>query len=241
MRTSGRATQSRNSCHGAFVPPRIVKIERRSIFYFQSSLPGQAVGALGWLPPKISLSESLSCLPALNFAERLAVIWIDSPVFGLRPVRACRVETENVPKPEMFTRSPCLSALMTSSSTMLTALSASPLFSPSLLAKPSIKSALVMSSLPRTGHLAGVNIKIGRPPTSAGRPLRAARPDVVQLNLQLNFPHQPQERLGLGVGETVASSSSPSVSSGFSSPSTEKTGARSLGLKNESGSVSTSA
>ena len=64
----------------------------------------EAAGA----PSNPSFSESLSCLPGLNFAERLAEIWIDSPVLGLRPVRAWRSETEKVPKPEMFTRSPCL-------------------------------------------------------------------------------------------------------------------------------------
>src|SRR6266852_2288031 len=155
---------------------------------------GRVRQALGWLPPDISLSEYLSCLPAFNFAERLAVLWIDSPVFGLRPVRACRVETENVPKPEMFTRSPCLSALMTSSSTMLTALSASPLFSPSLLAKPSIKSALVMSSLPRTRHLAGVNIKIGRPPTAGGPAgCRTAK-------FAAKFPPPASGKIGVGSG-----------------------------------------
>jgi len=68
-------------------------------------VPDYAAGALGCGDPSMSLRESLSCLPALNLAERLAEIWIDSPVFGLRPVRAWRVETENVPKPEMLTLS----------------------------------------------------------------------------------------------------------------------------------------
>ena len=57
-------------------------------------------------PSNPSFSESLSCLPGLNFAERLAEIWIDSPVLGFRPVRAWRSDTEKVPKPEMFTRCP---------------------------------------------------------------------------------------------------------------------------------------
>ena len=52
------------------------------------------------------MSESLSVLPALNFADLEAAIWMVSPVLGLRPARALRAETANVPKPEMFTLSP---------------------------------------------------------------------------------------------------------------------------------------
>src|SRR5712672_1643646 len=74
-------------------------------------------GALdGSLAAGVPFSDSFSCLPGLNLADRLAEISMDSPVLGLRPVRASRVETANVPKPEMFTRSPALSAVMISSS-----------------------------------------------------------------------------------------------------------------------------
>jgi hypothetical protein len=45
----------------------------------------EAAGGAAVIP---SLSESLSCLPGLNLADRLAAISIDAPVLGLRPVRA---------------------------------------------------------------------------------------------------------------------------------------------------------
>src|SRR5881396_866178 len=57
-------------------------------------------------PRACQLSWSLSVLPALNFADLEAAIWMVSPVLGLRPARALRAETANVPKPEMFTLSP---------------------------------------------------------------------------------------------------------------------------------------
>src|SRR5215469_14594793 len=97
--------------------------------------------------PALSLSESFNCLPGLNFADRLAAISIDSPVLGLRPVRAWRSDTENVPKPEMFTRSPWRSAAIMSSSRMLIARSASALLRGSLLDNASISSALVICRL----------------------------------------------------------------------------------------------
>src|SRR5260370_12090892 len=102
--------------------------------------------------PTPSLSESFNCLPGLNFAERLAAISIDSPVFGLRPVRACRSDTENVPKPEMFTRSPWRSAALTSSSPLLIDRSASPLLSGSLFDNASMSSALVICALRRSSR-----------------------------------------------------------------------------------------
>src|SRR5688572_15853705 len=67
------------------------------------------------------LSWSLRLLPALNLADLDAAIWMLSPVFGLRPVRALRADTANVPKPEMFTLSPFRSAPTMSSKTVLTA------------------------------------------------------------------------------------------------------------------------
>src|SRR5262249_32947627 len=68
-----------------------------------------------------------------------------SPVFGLRPVRALRVETANVPNPEMLTLSPFRSAPTMSSNTMFTARSACPFGRSSLAATDSIKSALVIA------------------------------------------------------------------------------------------------
>ena len=62
-----------------------------------------------------------------------------SPVFGLRPVRALRVDTENVPNPEMFTLSPCFKAATMSSNSVLTARSAVARGKSTLLATDSIK------------------------------------------------------------------------------------------------------
>src|SRR5260221_12882069 len=108
--------------------------------------------------PTPSFSESFNCLPGLIFADRLAEISIDSPVFGLRPVRACRSDTENVPKPEMFTRSPWRSAAITSSSTMLIARSASALLRGSLFDNASISSALVICTLQRSCRISATAI-----------------------------------------------------------------------------------
>src|ERR1700693_3870594 len=102
--------------------------------------------------PTPSFSESFNCLPGLNFADRLAAISIDSPVFGLRPVRAWRSDTENVPKPEMFTRSPWRNAAMTSSSKILIARSASALLRGSLFDNASMSSALVICTLQRSSQ-----------------------------------------------------------------------------------------
>src|ERR1700719_1021404 len=92
------------------------------------------------------LSDSLSCLPSLNFADRPAEISIASRVLGLRPGRALRIETANLPNPEMFTGSPCLSASTMASSTPSTTRSASIFTTPSLSDKLSIRSALVIVS-----------------------------------------------------------------------------------------------
>ena len=48
--------------------------------------------------------------PALNFATFLAAILISAPVCGLRPVRALRLLTENVPNPTKITLSPFFKA-----------------------------------------------------------------------------------------------------------------------------------
>src|SRR5271168_3103930 len=127
--------------------------------YDLSRVPYEPVGGddAAGAAPTPSFSESFNCLPGLNFADRLAAISIDSPVFGLRPVRACRSDTENVPKPEMFTRSPWRNAAMTSSSKILIARSASALLRGSLFDNASISSALVICNLQRrriaTAHL----------------------------------------------------------------------------------------
>jgi nucleoid DNA-binding protein len=48
----------------------------------------------------------LSTLPGRNFGCELALIWIGSPVRGLRPVDALRRVTEKLPKPTNRTSSP---------------------------------------------------------------------------------------------------------------------------------------
>lgn len=54
-------------------------------------------------------------LPALKRATFLALILITSPVCGLRPLRAARLETEKVPKPTSVTLSPFFKVLVTAS------------------------------------------------------------------------------------------------------------------------------
>src|SRR6516165_11577489 len=59
------------------------------------------------------LTAFFSSTPGVNLATRRAAILITPPVCGLRPLRALRCETENVPKPTRVTRSPFFSALVT--------------------------------------------------------------------------------------------------------------------------------
>jgi hypothetical protein len=54
-------------------------------------------------PPAILTEKSF---PALNLGTFLALIFMVAPVCGLRPLRAARFETENVPKPTSVTVSP---------------------------------------------------------------------------------------------------------------------------------------
>ncbi len=54
-------------------------------------------------------TESFSALPALNVGTLAALIWIDAPVWGLRPWRAARSLVVNVPKPTSTTGSLFLS------------------------------------------------------------------------------------------------------------------------------------
>jgi hypothetical protein len=51
-------------------------------------------------------NESFSALPGLNFGTLAALILIASLVRGLRPVRAARFVTVNVPKPTSVTELP---------------------------------------------------------------------------------------------------------------------------------------
>src|SRR5437763_10271055 len=56
------------------------------------------------------LTAFFSPAPAVNFGTREAPMWIRSPVAGLRPSRALRLDTLNLPKPEKETSLPRLSA-----------------------------------------------------------------------------------------------------------------------------------
>ena len=57
----------------------------------------------------------LNSLPALKRATFFALILIASPVCGLRPVLAARLDTEKVPKPTKVTLSPFFKDLVTAS------------------------------------------------------------------------------------------------------------------------------
>jgi hypothetical protein len=74
------------------------------------------------------------------------LIWIGSPVRGLRPIRAARALTENVPKPTSDTPPPSLSVDVTASSTASTAFVASARDNPAEPATASISSPLFMHS-----------------------------------------------------------------------------------------------
>src|SRR5215469_4915759 len=67
------------------------------------------------LPGYFLLTCFLSSTPGVNLATRRAAILMTPPVWGLRPLRALRCETEKVPKPTRVTRSPFFSALVTAS------------------------------------------------------------------------------------------------------------------------------
>ena len=56
------------------------------------------------------LTVAFKVAPALNAGCFDALIFSSAPVFGLRPTRAARLRTSNVPKPTSATLSPFLSA-----------------------------------------------------------------------------------------------------------------------------------
>src|SRR5262244_1919720 len=59
------------------------------------------------------LTAFFNSAPGVNFATLRAAILMVAPVCGLRPLRALRAETENVPKPIKATRSPLRRAAVT--------------------------------------------------------------------------------------------------------------------------------
>jgi len=80
------------------------------------------------------LTAVFSAVPALNAGALDALILIGAPVAGLRPLRAARLRTSNVPNPTSATLSPFLSvAVMTSISAAILR-SASALLLPVLVA-----------------------------------------------------------------------------------------------------------
>lgn len=107
-------------------------------------LPGW--GNCGSVLASYLLTASLSPLPALNRGTVAALIWIGSPVLGLRPVRAALLLTENVPKPTNVTESPLERDLVIPSTILLKADPASVLEIFASLAILSINSDFVMDS-----------------------------------------------------------------------------------------------
>src|SRR5690348_2882938 len=100
-------------------------------------------------PPKAranQFSASLSALPALNAGTLDALILMFSPVRGLRPVRAERLRTTNVPKPTSDTSSPFFSAFLMISVVASSARPASALERLALSEMALINSALFMET-----------------------------------------------------------------------------------------------
>jgi len=81
-------------------------------------------------PKGQALSCALRAAAAENFAARLAAIWIVSPVAGLRPSRAARSLTVNLPKPAIATSRPAASSPVIASNAASTALLACSPLSP---------------------------------------------------------------------------------------------------------------
>src|SRR5574341_1202874 len=86
----------------------------------------------------------LNVLPAEKRGTLVAAILMASPVRGLRPMRALRLDTAKVPNPTRETRWPFLSAPVTPVTKALSAFPADVLVIPAEFAILSINSALVM-------------------------------------------------------------------------------------------------
>src|SRR5919106_492308 len=95
------------------------------------------------------LTASRKPFPALNLGVLLAGMKISRPVWGLRPLRAARDITENVPNPTSVTLSPLLKASWTLSTSAFNAFSASRLVISASLEMRVTRSALfITASLP---------------------------------------------------------------------------------------------
>ena len=99
------------------------------------------------LTVSIQFKASLRALPGRNLGTLAAFILIASPVRGLRPVRASRLPTANVPKPTNDTVSPFLSVIFTASMVDSRARVAAALEISAFLAMCSINSVLFTSGL----------------------------------------------------------------------------------------------
>src|SRR5579863_9858960 len=93
------------------------------------------------------LSSFFSALAAENLAALLAAMLIVAPVAGLRPVRAARLETPNLPKPATDTSPPAASSAAIASNTASTAPRAWPTPIPALSATLPASSFFVMTLL----------------------------------------------------------------------------------------------
>src|SRR5262245_14844854 len=105
--------------------------------------PRQRVASMSYL------TASRKPFPALNLGVLLAGMKISRPVWGLRPLRAERDITENVPNPTSVTLSPLLKASWTLSTSAFNAFSASRLVISAPLEMRVTRSALfIAASLP---------------------------------------------------------------------------------------------
>ena len=95
-----------------------------------------------------ALTCSFKPLPALNAGDLEAAIVIVLPFCGLRPSRAARSRTSNVPKPITCTLPPAANSSATVSNTAFTAFSASFLVNSVFYATLAINSVLFMTEPP---------------------------------------------------------------------------------------------
>ncbi len=70
-----------------------------ALFVFVQLIKKGAIGSLFYLSSNYLLTASFNALPAEKAGALRAAIFNSAPVRGLRPVRAARLDTLNVPKP----------------------------------------------------------------------------------------------------------------------------------------------
>lgn len=118
---------------------------------------------------KNQFTASFNALPALKPGTFAALIWMVAPVCGLRPVRAARALTWNVPNPTNDTVSPFLRAPVTADNVASNAFPASAFERPASDAIASINSDLFTLKYPYRFLLllSALFVWPGRPFTSA--------------------------------------------------------------------------